>query len=262
MTHKLIPRFSPGQASARLEEIQADLAAGKRPGELVRFDRVEAVPNATGGEAANSADLQRWRKGVMHALDHLETGSKFDNDIYGIELGKALDSEIRPSPSDAASDGVWSFLSLAMFPDVVHRRWPAESPAFELSKDRWIGGQVGRDRNYLKLSWRRWRVLGQVMEEASPKLGEDEFGALLERSAVARNARLVRLAAQEVISFSGQDGARSEFARALMKQITYRSGPLNLDILTVDELGGLVGECAEAVMSRGAPRRAAAESAS
>ena len=94
MRHKLIPRFSPGQASARLEEIQADLARGKRPGELVRLDQGDAVPNATGGEAATRSDLQQWRKGVMHVMDQFETGSKTSNDIFGIELGKALDAHV------------------------------------------------------------------------------------------------------------------------------------------------------------------------
>jgi len=255
VTHKLIPRFSAGQAAIRLEEIQNHLAADGSISELIQILPADAVPNSTGGEAASPLDLQSWRRGVIEALSGIQTGSKLDNDLHSIELGKALSSVVDPSPSDAASDGVWSFMTLALFPDVVNARWPAHPVTHELSKDRWIGRQAGRDRNYLKLAWRRWQALGPVMESAETKLGEDEFGALLERSAVARNRRLVQAAAEQVIAFK-DDGARTEFARALMKQITYQTGPLDLNILTADELGELVRRCASEVLSLGAPRRA------
>lgn len=258
MTHKLIPRFSPGQAAARLEQIQVQLASGKRALELVQTDFAGAVPNATGGEAPTHTDLGKWRKGIMDTLDGLRTGSKAENDIHAMELGRALNAIIAPSPSDAAHDGVWSFLALVVFPDVVHARWPADPVTRELSKDRWIGRQVGRDRNYLKLSWRRWQVLGPVMEHATPTLGEDEFGALLERSSVARNTRLVRIAAQEIVAFR-DEGARTEFARALMKRITQLTGPLNLDILSDEELVEIVRDCAITVLSLGSPRRSISE---
>ena len=258
MTHKLIPRFSPAQAAARLEESQEHLRQGKHPLELVQIELAGAIPNPTGGEAATHTDLSAWRVGLMNALNGIRTGSKRENDIHSIELGKALDKVINPSPSDAAHDGVWSFLSLMVFPDVVHARWPADPITHELSRDRWIGRQLGRDRNYLKLSWRRWRALGTVMEEATTKLGEDEFGALLERSAVARNLRLVQAAAQEIVAFT-DDGARTEFARALMKRVTYQTGPLNLDVLSTEELTDLVRDCGASVLSLGAPRRAIVE---
>lgn len=254
MTYRLIPRYSSGQAATRLEEIQRHLAEGGHVKELVRTDLAGAVPNATGGEAATHTDLGVWRRGVMAILESVPTGSKLVNDIHGIEVGRALGSVIDPSPSDAAADGVWSFLSLSMFPDVMNARWPADPTTHELSRDRWIGRQAGRDRNYLKLCWRRWQLLGPVMETAAARLGEDEFGALLERSAVARNIRLVRIAAQEVVAFS-DDGARTEFARALMKEVTYHTGPLNLDILSTDDLSDFVRACAASVLSRGAPRR-------
>lgn len=255
MTHKLIPRFSAGQAAIRLEEIQNHLASGRPISELVQSAPTDAVPNPTGGEAASSYDLEAWRQGVTEALSGLQVGSKLDNDVHGIELGKALSSVVDPSASDAASDGVWSFLTLALFPDVVHARWPANPVTYELSKDRWIGRQAGRDRNYLKLAWRRWHALGPVMEAAEIKLGEDEFGALLERSAVARNRWLIQAAAKRVIAFD-DEGARTEFARALMKRVTYQTGPRDLNVLTTEELAELVERCATQVLSLGAPRRA------
>ena len=102
-----------------------------------------------------------------------------------------------------------------LFPDILAARWGAPTESQELAPDRWIGRQTGRDRNYLKLAWRRWQVLGPVMSATQDPLGEDEFGALLERSVVARNQRLVRSAALAVVAYRGSLG-RTSFARKLM----------------------------------------------
>lgn len=235
MSRVLIPRLSAGAALTRLNEIQAELRQGTAPEDLVREELGPAIPNPTGGTAPTSGDLRRWRSGVVSALRETSLGSATDNALHSMRLGQAIEGVIDPSPSDASHDGTWSFLSLMLFPDLVAARWPATGPAGELARDRWIGSQAGRDRNYLKLAWRRWRALGSVMEELSDPFGEDEFGALLERSAVARNGRLVELAARQVATYRGNLG-RTEFARGLMRGLTALTGPLQLDILTYAEL--------------------------
>ncbi|WP_156415652.1 hypothetical protein [Terrabacter sp. Soil811] len=176
-------------------------------------------------------------------------GTISENSTHSMYLGQAIEEVIHPSPSDAAHDGAWSFLSLMLFPDVLAARWPASSDLSELARDRWIGNQVGRDRNYLKLAWRRWQVLGQVMTETQDPFGEDEFGALLERSAVARNTRLVQCAAREVASYGGDLG-RMDFTRGLMRGLTALTGPLQLDILSDRELVELVRDTARKVDGR------------
>lgn len=253
MSRKLIPRLTAAQAGERLDEIEQSLQSGARSLQLVRVEIAGAVPNPTGGEAATREDLHRWRRRVMDALEGVGTGSKVLNDLHAIRLGKAIASEINPSPSDAAHDGTWSFLSLMLFPDVVLARWPADSESGGLSRDRWIGAQLSRDRNYLKLSWRRWQILGTVMESAEVPLGEDEFGALLERTAVARNVRLVRAAAREIVAFRSH-GARMMFARELMKEITFLTGPVLLDVLGDHELEEIVKSAAAAAGRRIEPK--------
>lgn len=243
--HKVLPRYSVVHARERLTEIERRLSDGAIPAELVDLSFGAAAPNATGGQAAAIDDLSEWRHLVLERLApaaNLQT--KMGRDQYGIILGRALEEVIHPGPSDAAHDGVWSFLALKVFPDIVHARWPMSGR--RLPADRWIGKQGGgRDRNFLKLSWRRWKALGTVLEVPEGKvcLGEDEFGALLERSSLARNNSLIRVAAREIIDYAGR-GPRMQFTRELMKLITYQTGPLDLQILSVEDLAEIVHSCA------------------
>ena len=116
-----------------------------------------------------------------------------------------------------------------------------------MSRDRWIGAQAGgRDRNYLKTCWRRWCLLEGMLEVGAQPLGEDELVALTERSALARNPVLIRAAARRVLAFRDH-GNRSRFARQFLKEITFQTGPLQLDLLTRDEIGALLDELAAKV---------------
>ena len=254
MSHTLIPRLTTEQAGNRLTEIHQKLQEGAKGYELVRTDMGLATLNPTGGEAPTSTDLRAWRQSVADRLTGVKAGPKADNDRHGALLGQAIAECINPSPSDAAHDGTWAYLSLWMFPDLVLERW-GFTHGEDLSVDRWIGSPLGRDRNYLKLSWRRWQLLGDIMLEGTTPLGEDEFGALLERTSMARNLRLIRAAAREVLSYTGALG-RMEFTRTYMKELTYLSGPLHLDVLTDEELKTMAREVAQEVGSRHQPRRA------
>lgn len=254
MNSYLIPRLSPNQASARLEQIEKALGEGRKAHSLIDLDPHESVPNPTGGQPVTPEQLGRWRDKVRSLVD---PAPRHKNE-HGIQLGRALDDVFNPLPSDASHDGVWSFLSLYVFPDLVLERWPGESGSMlggvSLPRDRWIGAQDGRDRNYIKLSWRRWKILGPVMEHAAPSIGEDEFGALLERTAVARNTGLVRAAAERIVAHQGAGLGRMEFSRALMKRICYQTGARCLDILTDIEIIALIEEQAVDVLSEVAPR--------
>lgn len=262
MNSLLIPRLSTSEASKILTDHARSLEGGALPEELVRLEDVPGTPNPTGGAAASPADVQRWRWEVVELLDGIDTHSREGRDALGVALGQAIEDVIHPVPADVAHDGTWSYLSLVVFPDVVNRRWPGEvrNARLILPDERWIGHQTTtRDRNYLKLSWRRWIILGEVMREARPRLGEDEFGALLERTAVARNRRLVTAAARTIILRGPRyPGGRMEFARQFMKRIAERTGPLLLDILSDEEILSVVGAeadaCFRSVQYRGARR--------
>lgn len=256
----LVPRLTTGSAIQLFREASDCLAAGTQPADLVRMD-VVGTPNPTGGSAPDMVRLEAWRREILERLDGISPTSKPGRDKHSLVLGQAIAEIINPIPADVAHDGTWSYLSLAILPDVVNARWPGESQGGKvvLPPERWIGAQAGnRDRNYLKSAWRRWVELGPVMSAAKPALGEDEFGALMERTAVARNRRLIRAAALKTLDMGPtQPGGRAEFARRLMKQICARTGSLTLDVLSDSELESFVDQQARLCAELGSPRRAA-----
>lgn len=248
---KLIPRLSTAHAVSRLLEIEERLKEGVPPASLVEFEHPGAHPNPTGGSVVTQGELRDWRNRVLAHVAEVPRADRHRDNLHGIYLGRALENVFNPIPADASHDGVWSFLSLMVFPDVVAERWPMSSDSDRrLPKDRWIGAQVGRDRNYLKLSWRRWRVLGEIMVQADPPLGEDEMDNLLERTSLARNVRLTRITARRIAAYdpNAAPGGRMIFTRLLMKAIRYQTGARMLDVLTDRALAELVDDLAEQIL--------------
>lgn len=254
MTELLLPRLSTPHAGARLLEVQDHLAAGLAPGLLASTSYHAAAPNATGGKPAEQKELSLWRDSVLMRMGDLGVAESEPNS-FSARLGEALAEIVHPLQSDAAHDGVWSFLSLCLLPDVVAARWPLDESK-QLPRDRWVGAQMGRDRNYLKVSWRRWQVLGELLVKGPVPLREDEIVQLTERTSLARNPRLVRVAARKILDHN-EDGARMHFARELMKRVIWETGPRLLDFLEDSELVTVVDLAYEHVRGVALPRRAA-----
>lgn len=257
MTGMLIPRLKASEAMKIFSAHEEALSEGRDSSDLIDLDELGVV-NPTGGAAATQQQVKQWRDQIVSRLEGIDLSTQEGRQRHGLVLGRAIVEVIDPVRADAAHDGVWSYLSLQVFPDVVHDRWPGERSQgkVKLSVDRWIGGTGNRDRNYLKLAWRRWTVLGDIMEAALPLLGEDEFGQLLERSAVARNKPLIREVAKVVLEYGpDQPGGRSEFARDFMKLVCMKTGSLYLDILSGDEIHDFVQREAAGVV-RSKARRA------
>lgn len=254
MSSRLIPRLTSEGANLRFRDLQALLGQGLDPVDLVQLDASESRPNETGGQAASLEEIRDWRAKIRETVTPIHVPSKAAHDRHGLELGRALNEFLDPIPGDAAHDGTWSFLSLYVLPDIVNERWPGSSgdEGFKLSIDRWVGAQTAgaRDRNYVKTSWQRYNVLGEVMETAENPLGEDEFVALIERSALARNKRLVQAAARAVASYD-QSRQRMDFTRNLMKRLCYQSGARTLDLLSDAELSAFVDKAVDHVSSAG-----------
>lgn len=264
MSQRLIPRLQTEAATKRFAEVQTALANGTDPADLVDCDPADAIPNPVGGQPATPTEIRRWREEVRAAVTPISGRNKVENDRHGLELGRALCRVVDPVRGDAGHDGTWSFLSLYVFPDIVNERWPMtarKDGGTQLSVDRWVGSQAAGayDRNYIKTAWFRYSILGDVMENAKNPLGEDEFGGLLERTAVARNTRLITHAAQTVVAYDGPRG-RMEFTRDFMKLLGYQTGPRSLDLLSDDELQQLVETTAAQAWGSAeplSPRRAA-----
>jgi hypothetical protein len=196
--------------------------------ELVAFEHPRASPIPTGGSVVQSNYIHSVRESVMEEVGHfLDTGRIPNRSIseFDRRVGVILHEQLEITPADAAHEGAWSFLALLVFPDVSYARFP------DLHQDR----LVGTKRNVLRRLWIRQDVLGDLTTTGDPPLGEDEFVGLLERTAMARNPRLVRALARRVIAYEGSI-ARSEFARLLYKRAMHTTGPLLLDVLSDEQL--------------------------
>lgn len=239
--HFLIPRLAPGEASALFERHVGDLRRGAGPTDLVDLN-VRGTPNRTGGAVPRPWVVEGWRKQVIEQIDMPEDMTISERSTFGLRVGRAVEEVISPILADAAHDGTWWYLSLAVFPDLVYRRWPVVGTGADLllSRDRWLGGLgsgKGKDRNFLKNSWRRWVVFGPVGDRIEPPLGEDEMVQMLERAAVARNIPLIRQCALAIGEYGSEfPSGRMEFARALMRRVSWYTGSTTLDIYPEHEL--------------------------
>lgn len=284
MTGQLMPRLDVGQTMRRFHELEEAARAGHSLADYVIFDDGLSAPNPTGGVVVRRETLEAAREGVLRALATADERNAHRDDrsrrlLKEAHLGKALDTYLPLILSDAGHNEVWCYLSLMIFPDVVLDRWPltrpgrqrpagrraieerkgAEDGAPGLPIDRWIGDGTGRDRNYLRTSWRRWRLFGELLMVGDPPLGEDELVGLTERSSMARNRELVAVCARTVLSYdripeehrrdrNGGPLGRSAFTRLLTRAVVLSTGPRLLDVLSPQELRKVVRDAARNVM--------------
>ncbi len=194
----------------------------------------KADPVATGGRLADPDQIAQVREKTLAAVEPWRArGSVGRNEaaVFDLAIGRALHDVLQIVPSDAAHDGVWSFLTLVTFPDLAVLRFPDMHP------DR----MLGTNRNVLRRAWLRRDVLGDLTDRYTRPLGEDEMVGLFERSAMARNRPLIRALASTVMEHEGK-GARSDWARELFKAVRYVTGPRSLDGFAECDLRMLIRE--------------------
>lgn len=233
------PRLSDGSALVCLWEVKSQAERDpKGLAELAGYDHPEAAPVATGAVIATQDEIRRLRTEVLRYMDRWPSGAQVPNTQLGDfdrQLGKALHVHASLLPADAAHGGTWNFLSAVVFPDLIWARFP------NLHESRFLGN---KQRNALRRVWRRQEVLGDLMAvDGAVALKEDELVGLMERSALARNRRLVRQVAGCVLGLGGEP-KRDDWAREFYKRITHLTGPLLLDVLDDEELQSLVADVA------------------
>lgn len=228
------PRL-PTEAARQLLDVIREAAKGgiQDVTRLAATTHPKAAPVATGGREASADDLISVRSTVLDAVAQwVQTGEvpRTQQPLFDAQLGKSLYETMRIMPADAAHGETWNFLTLVVLPDVAVTRFN------DLADDRGLGNK--RQRNVLSRAWLRWEALGDTLLAGSPPLGEDELVGLLERTAVARNRVLVHELASAILSYT--QGSRSVYARELYKLVRRRTGPLMLDLLSVEDLAALV----------------------
>jgi len=190
---------------------------------------------------------------VAHAIRHLVDSLGFPSPRrtkdafteFDHRLPELLCSQMEIVPADAADEGVWSFLSLVVLPDIAVWRYP----------DRTRERMLGMPRNVFRRLWWRGYVLGPGATDPPAVLGEDQLVAIMERPTIGGHPRLARAFSRAVIETQQKHGELSpmflmrESAKRLIRLLPF----LSLDALPADEadsvLGGVVTAAAGAIAS-------------
>lgn len=204
-------------------------------------DHPEAAPVATGTRVAASrleevCDRVRQAAVERGYPESLRRGREW---TFDSAAGRALYETMDIIPADAATEGVWSFLSLIVLPEIGPWRFP------ERAQDRLLG----HPRNVFRRSWWRAHVLGVDLDEApegQQPLGEDELVQIMERPTLAANPAVARAVRDGIFRGAARvPAARSEFGRDLTKRVLRLTPFISLDLLSEPELTMLVDELIE-----------------
>jgi hypothetical protein len=248
MMHFVYPRLPLSASYQLVREIESTFRTqGLGAVEaLVAYQHPRAQPVATGGRVADYDQIESVRSAVTEAAAPWRVRgsvSRTEAASFDLAMGRALHDSLKIVPGDAAHDETWSFLTLVVMPDIAVLRFPDMHP------DRMFGGI----RNPLRSSWVRRDTLGDLTDGYARPLGVDEMVGLFERSEMARNRPLIRALAKAVMEHEGK-GSRSEWARAIFKEIRYTTGPRALDGMTEEDIGALIrSESREAESSTATP---------
>lgn len=148
--------------------------------------------------------------------------------------------------ADAANDGVWSFISLVLLPDVAFWRFPNRREREDYER------LLGRPRNVFRRLW--WRA-HNVGVDLGPQLLEDEAVGILERSAIGGNPTVARAIATEHIRRTSHDlpVQRTELLRDAMKRVRRVAAIVSLGALEPHDLEVVIAEVFDAAAKALAP---------
>jgi hypothetical protein len=187
--------------------------------------------------------LAQVRDHVRTALDLADP--KFDWPVPNLRVaefdrmvGRELYEHMQIVPVDAADEGVWSFMTLILLPEIGPWRFPGAGDK------RYFGVH----RNVLRRTWWRAHVLGPDLgggSSSSPHLGEDELVQIFERPTLSANPWVARAIVSMVHGGSEHiTGARSAFVRDFTRRLLRMTPFLCLDALPDDELQTLLVDLA------------------
>lgn len=206
----IYPRLLRATALDVLSEIEG------RPPEELRSEASTSHPRieyyATGSRVPEDR-LRRIAEAVRKNADELgfpkppgtARQGRFDRTMPAL-----LYKSMRIIPADAASEGVWSFLTLVLLPDVAVWRFPRQT------QERLIG----RPRNVFRRYWWRARSLGVNPGDPTSELGEDQLVQIMERPSISGSRKLARTFAQTVLQVA--DGSPDVGVEALMRDAAKR----------------------------------------
>jgi hypothetical protein len=205
--------------------------------EMGSLDHPDAAPSATGGRPVTTEKL----RDIQSAIRQIANEAGYPKAIAGSTqtfdrpCGSALYRLMEIVPADAAEEGVWSFMTVVLVPEIGPWRFPRQSD------DRILG----RPRNVLRrLWWRAW-ALGPDLETAPvgcEPLGEDESVQIMERPSLGGNRRSARALQTALWSaeVTGLTVPRSELMRQLARRLRATKSHISLDALDDQSLAVLL----------------------
>lgn len=196
-------------------------------------------PTAPAGRTAQESDLDRFAEGVRsvaaaHGYPHDLSGRSPER----VRFDRALVDHIRELapllPVEAAQEGVWSFLSLVVAPDVALWRWPNTKAADDYERI------LGYPRNAFRRLW--WRAFTFHDSTVGGRLYEDEAVAIMERTHIGGNRRLAVMIGEMHLERFESSAKRTDILRDAMKRIRRVHAFTSFHALTDSELRTSVAE--------------------
>jgi hypothetical protein len=241
---QLWPRLSRGHALVALEKVRAAAAESlDAVRALADTSHPHAAPIATGGTRVSVEQIQR----VQSMLREVATGHRYplpltttsrrnraDYSVATIDRAWSvpLHEAMNITPADATSEGVWSFLSIIVVPELSVWR-------FGTGNDERF---LGVPRNTFRRLWTRVEILGpELLAEEQRALGEDELVQIMERTNVASSRRLARAMVSELLEVKATV-PRSPLMRDFSKRIRRTMPVLALDCLDDDQLRAVTAD--------------------
>lgn len=208
----------------------------------------DAACSPTGGlpvPETHLRDLQATLRGLCDDFGFpsaLKTSKQAEFDRV---CGTILRRDMRIVPADASEEGVWSFVSLVLVPELAPWRFPSRH------EDRLLG----KPRNTLRRLWWRAHVLGPDLTWVPPgctPLNEDESVQIMERPTIAKSARLAQQLKQVLWRFEskGFGGNRAELLRDVIKLIRAERSHIAMDAMHNSVLAAYLDEIVAEAINR------------
>jgi hypothetical protein len=205
---------------------------------LAELGHPDAEPSATGGHPVDRSKIQEVQSTIRAVAEAAGFPAPLGRNVaqnFDRPCGTALFDTMQIVPADAAEEGVWSFLTIVVVPEIGPWRFPT------LAEERLLG----HPRNVLRRTWwRAWAFGPDLLSapEGCEPLGEDESVGIMERPSLGGNPRTAH-ALQAALWRAEQKGLsvpRSELMRQLARRARAAKSHIQLDALTDRQLNSLL----------------------
>lgn len=236
-----MPRLFPQLIASFGKQAADELAAMNVRDALTRAESrnhdvsTMCVFSATGGTRVTAAELAELRKEMVSAArEHgFPDSSRRDPQRCDARIAVVLRERMDITPAEAATDGIWEYLTCVLMPDVVIWRFGDSSGT---SRERFLGG---RRNNFHRLWWRAYVLAGHLGSTEAQQLltfmGEDEVVQIMERPNLFGHVKAMRLYCMEfkkVVEEKRISARRSDVNREVHKRLLRRCAVVAMESLS------------------------------